>query len=99
MKRAANLSKPLADIFRILYCGHCKNVWQMRGSLKIKGSIVERTFECPYCGELVKKDWIKNPTRMAIEPRDYTYPMWNDPEQIKFNRGLLGLDPVKGLEI
>lgn len=71
----------------------------MRGVLAIKGRVVERTFHCPYCAELVKIDFIKEPTRQAIEPRAYTYPMWNDSEQIKFNRGLLGLDTEKGMII
>lgn len=71
----------------------------MRGTIKVLKNGMRRRFECPYCSELVKIDWIKNPTRMAVEPREWTYPMWNDSEAIKFNRGLLGLDERKGLDI
>lgn len=89
----------LSDIFRILYCGSCKQVWQMRGTLKRRGERVQRDFECPYCGEPVKRDYFKNPSIRALDPKEYTYPMWNNAEDIKFNRELLGLDPRKGLEL
>jgi hypothetical protein len=99
MKKSADLSKPLHDIYRILYCGFCKQVWQMRGTMSVKGNVVERMFDCPYCGEIVKIDYIKNPTRMAIDTKEWTYPMWNNSEAIRFNRQLLGLDETKGTTI
>lgn len=91
MKRKADLSQPLADIYRILYCGSCKSIWQMRGKLKVLKRGLKRSFTCPNCKELCKIDWFKNPSTMAIETRLNHYPQFYNDDLIEYNKALLGV--------
>lgn len=78
-------------VYRILYCGHCKQNWQMRGTVERIEKTIKRTFFCPSCEKPVKVDWITNPGPRALESRKEKEPMWYDSEAVKFNKKLLGL--------
>ena len=97
MSRAkADLSKPLQPIYRILYCGSCKFQGQMRGELKVLKNGLRRRFTCPKCHALVKIDWFKNPSNLAIETLEWRQPMWTNEDMIEYNKALLGLPYTKG---
>lgn len=86
----ADLTQPLQPIYRIVYCGNCKNPWRMRGRLKVLKRGLKRTFTCPYCHKLARQDWFEEPTNRAIEVREnagvgYSF----DSEHWELNRVLL----------
>lgn len=87
--KPADLSKPLEPIYRILYCGHCKRNWQMRGRLGVRGQTVTRVFTCPYCLKIAKRDYMTRPTYRAIETRKHNEPQFYNSEAVKFNKMLL----------
>lgn len=92
MSRTADLSKPLSPIFRIIYCGHCKETYQMRGDLEVVDGGVLRTFHCPSCTRFVKSDFITNPSTKVVDTREHYRPYYWDKEFWKFNKKLLGLE-------
>lgn len=69
MRAPADLTKPLSPIYRIIYCGHCKHTWQMRGRLTVRGKGVIRVFTCPSCRKIAKRDYMTQPTYAAIDTR------------------------------
>lgn len=89
----ADLNRKLEPIYRILYCGHCKEVWQMRGKLTVKGKVVSREFTCPSCLNLAKVDFMTEPTNAAIQPRKDKRPMFYDSGLIQLNKKLLEEQP------
>lgn len=90
MKRRADLSKPLEPILRVIYCGHCKSTWRMKGLISIRGKGIIRTFKCPSCQKIAKRDYFDNPSYMAVTTSDSIPILWYyNPEFKEYNQSLL----------
>lgn len=89
MRKRADLSKALEPIYRVIYCGNCKGTWQMRGYLKVAGKKLHRTFTCPACLKVAKRDYYTEPTYAAIETRKNFEPILFYSDEIREQNKML----------
>lgn len=86
--RPADLTK-LEPIYRIIYCGSCRDTWQMKGVIKVRGKTISRKFTCPSCGRVAKIDYIHNPSYRCVDTREHYMPWYYSEDKWTANKQML----------